>query len=415
MAADKPVLPLEFIGVSFALLYRVLAKPNAFLDGDTEYGIINNSLAVLVMKIQDKVFPLLTRLLQLVISALLVIACIQVLGYYALLTIIGDVDKEWAVRNLCFLCMINVGLGSLLLICVNAAAGLYAMIAGSIFSLCLFLVASIFPSLQLHHLGLFSYTRDQQGLSYTLGSLAVGGCLIFYATWYNRLNRQVRSARTHADRQWVRVIPNFLFTLLLIIGYALLFFWESQRWPGQEYPYLFVGMLCIPAIATILIRYDLKQNSLDWKGFLLLCTPVLAFSIASYSIYKFVGHSFFPAFPNVPADTWIEWAGLGMLIGVIIGSYFIFIQVLVEILSGSSPTTNGGDTTVIIWSTGITLLTWLSCIVLGKFGHLNPLNKPYTIPGLLIGILLAYLLSRSRRKVAGACIFLLPPWRKLWA
>jgi len=167
-------------------------------------------------------------------------------------------------------------------------------------------------------------------------------------------------------------------------------------------------MLSIPAIATILIRYDVKQNSLDWKGFLLLCTPVLAFSFASYSIYKFVGHSFFPAFPNVAAGTWIEGAGLGMLIGVIVGSYFIFIQVLVGMLNGSSPTSSTGDNTVIIWSTGITLLTWLSCIELGKFGHLNLQNKPYTIPGLLIGILLAYLLSRSGRRVSQAWIFLLP-------
>jgi len=228
MAANKPILPLEFIGASFALLYRVLVKPSAFLAGDTEYLIVNNSLAVLVMKIQDKVFPLLTRLLQVGVSALLVIVCIQVLGYFALLTIIGGVDKEWAVRNLCFLCMINVGLGSLLLICVNAAAGLNAMIAGNLFSLCLFLLASMAPSLSLKHFGLFSYTRDQQGLSYTLGSLAIGGCLIFYATWYNRLNRQLGSAPTQTIRQWGRVIPNFLFTLLLIIGYALLFFWESQ-------------------------------------------------------------------------------------------------------------------------------------------------------------------------------------------
>ena len=357
MASDNTILPLQFAGDSFSLLFRVLVKPDSILAGETEHLIINNSFSELVLKIQEKVFPLATRLLQLGISAVLVIACIQTIGYFILNAIIGGVDREWAIRNLCFLCMINIGSGSLLLIGVNTAAGLYAMIAGNLFSLCVFLLASLCPSLRLNHIGLLSSTGDQQGLSYTLGSLAIGSFLIFYATWYSRLSPQRHSGRTGADRQWSKVIPNFLFTLLIIIGYALLFFWESQRWPGQEYPYLFVGMLSIPAIATILIRYDLGKSNLDWKSLLLLCTPVIAFSLASYSIYKFIGQSCFKQFPNVPAGTWIEGAGLGMLIGVIIGSYFMFIHLLAASLIGSSPNTNTGDNKVIFWATLITLLT----------------------------------------------------------
>lgn len=296
---------------------------------------------------------------------------------------------------------------SLLLICVNIAAGLYALLVGNVVSLFCFLLTSLKPSLNIFNIGIFSSTGDQQGLSYTLGGFAIGSCLVLYSNWFRRLEAAFPSSASITNRKLGLAIGNFIFILLFLPAYAWLFYYESQRYPGKDYPGPFVAMLCIPAIVTILVRYNRRSNELaiknlpekelDWKDVGLLYGPVIAFCFSVFSIYKFLYDGYFKGQNfNAPAGTWIEGAGLGLLIGIIVGSYFIFIHLLIEKILRDLVRKKFKEDLVVLLSTTI---TWVSCIFLGEFSHLNHINKPYTVVGLIAGILFSYLLSLTGYKL----------------
>jgi MFS family permease len=388
MEPSNNLLPLQFTLQSFRLLYKVTCEPDSLTAGQPEYAIVNESFCeVILRKVEDHFFPLATRLFQLAIAALICFLLMNALAY-GLLLLTARGDMEWAVRNLFMGSITIFGLSSVLLICINMAASLYALIAGSGVFLLVFLLASIGIS-------------DQRAMSYAAGGFAIGCCLAFYAGWYRR-HGQTIAGKSGSRISLGMAIGNIVYLFLLLLGYALLFYKISQRWSGFDYPYLFLGIASAPAIAANLISFTPSPpgREISRKDAWSLCLPVISFMLSSFLVYRFLCDSYFPGikkYSDVPNAHWITGIGLGILIGVIVGNYFIFIRLVVGWIARTQ-VKKKFEEDLIVFVTVIVI--WASCLLSGAFAHLEKGDTKYSFVGLIAGIGVAYLFSaiRSRRK-----------------
>jgi len=75
--------PLQFIVNAFSLLFKALFQPRT-LNVRKETGplLIDHSLSELILKLQDKVFPLATDLLKLCIASIFLVVLTDGVAYY---------------------------------------------------------------------------------------------------------------------------------------------------------------------------------------------------------------------------------------------------------------------------------------------------------------------------------------------